>query len=217
MDKINVLNMQGKEVDKIELNPVIFDGKINQALLHQAVVAYLSNQRKGLACTKTRGEVRGGGKKPWRQKGTGRARVGSIRSPLWRGGGVTFGPKSHSYHKDLPKKMKVLALKSALNAKLKDKEMVILDSLNVNFPKTKEFFKIVKNLNFKEKRIKFVAEKLESNLKLACRNIEKVEIKEAETLTTYEALDCKKLIFTKDALRKVEERIEKGLKTKIGT
>lgn len=209
--------MQGKEVDKIELNPVIFDGKINQALLHQAVVAYLSNQRKGLACTKTKGEVRGGGKKPWRQKGTGRARVGSIRSPLWRGGGVTFGPKPHSYHKDLPKKMKVLALKSALNAKLKDREMVILDSLNVNFPKTKEFFKIVKNLNFKEKRIKFVAEKLESNLKLACRNIEKVEIKEAETLTTYEVLDCKKLIFTKNALRKVEERIEKGLKTKIGT
>ena len=124
-----VLSVQGKEVEQIELEKRVFDGKISQALIHQAVVTYLANQRKGLASTKTRGEVRGGGIKPWRQKGTGRARVGSIRSPLWRGGGVTFGPKPHSYHKDLPQKMRTMALKSALNAKLRDKEISILSDL----------------------------------------------------------------------------------------
>ena len=134
-----VLSTQGKKVEQIELEKRVFDGKISEALIHQAVVTYLANQRKGLASAKTRGEVRGGGIKPWRQKGTGRARVGSIRSPLWRGGGVTFGPKPHSYYKDLPQKMKAMALKSALNAKLRDKEILILSDLKVVSHKTKDF------------------------------------------------------------------------------
>jgi len=140
-----VFNTQGKQVEEIILNSQVFDGEINIALIHQAVVTYLANQRKGLALTKTRGNVRGGGRKPWKQKGTGRARVGSSRSPIWRGGGVTFGPSLRSYNKNFPKKMKAQALKSALNAKLRDQQILIIDDLFVNLPKTKLFFEIINN------------------------------------------------------------------------
>ena len=206
-----VLSIQGKEVEQIELEKRVFDGKISQALIHQAVVTYLANQRKGLASTKTRGEVRGGGIKPWRQKGTGRARVGSIRSPLWRGGGVTFGPKPHSYYKDLPQKMKTMALKSALNAKLRDKEISILSDLKVTSHKTKDFSKIVKSLKLDGVKMRVVVEKLEPNLKLATRNIKKVLLAKANDIHATEVVDCKRLVLTKQALRDVEERIKKCL------
>jgi large subunit ribosomal protein L4 len=189
---ISVLNTQGKEVSKLELDANVFDGKVRNSLMHQAVVIHLANQRMGLASTKTRGEVSGGGKKPWRQKGTGRARVGSTRSPLWRKGGITFGPKPHSFRKDLPNRMKILALKSALNSKLNDKEMIVLEGLKINSPKTKDFF--------------------DKNLKFSCRNLPNVDVDAAASLNTYYALDCKKLIFTKEALEIVEERIKKWLK-----
>lgn len=206
-----VLSTQGKEVAQIELAKRVFDGKISEALIHQAVVTYLANQRKGLASTKTRGEVRGGGIKPWRQKGTGRARAGSIRSPLWRGGGVTFGPKPHSYYKDLPQKMKTMALKSALNAKLRDKEIMILSDLKVASHKTKDFSKIVKSLKLDGVKVRVVAEKLESNLKLSTRNIKKVLLAKASDVHATEIVDCKRLVLTKNALRDVEERIKKCL------
>lgn len=209
---LNVLDLKGKEVGKAELDPLVFDGKVSHALLHQAVVIYLSNQRAGLASTKTRGEVSGGGRKPWRQKGTGRARVGSIRSPLWRKGGITFGPKPHSFYKDLPKRMKVLALKSALNSKLNDNEILILDNLKVNSHKTKDFFKIITNLKLDSSRIRFVVDSLDSNLKLSCRNIENADIELARNLNTYGALDCKNLVLTKNALIEVQERVKKWLK-----
>lgn len=206
-----VLNTQGKEVEQIELEKRVFDGKISEALIHQAVVAYLANQRKGLASTKTRGEVRGGGIKPWRQKGTGRARVGSIRSPLWRGGGVTFGPKPHSYYKDLPQKMKTMALKSALNAKLRDKEILIISDLKLASHKTKDFFKIAKNLKLDLVKVRVVVDKLESNLKLATGNMKKVLLAKASDVHATEIIDCKRLVLTKNALRDVEERIKKCL------
>ena len=206
-----VLSAQGKEVEQIELEKRVFDGKISEALIHQAVVTYLSNQRKGLASTKTRGDVRGGGIKPWRQKGTGRARVGSIRSPIWRGGGVTFGPKPHSFYKDLPQKMKIMALKSALNAKLRDKEILVLSDLKIASCKTKDFSKIFKSLKLDGVKVRLVVETLESNLKLATRNIKKVLLAKASDVHTTEIIDCKRLVLTKNALRDVEKRIKKCL------
>ncbi|MCM8831456.1 MAG: 50S ribosomal protein L4 [Candidatus Omnitrophica bacterium] len=209
--QLPVLNTEGKEIDTITLNKTVFDGKVNMELLHQAVVTYLSNKRAGLASTKTRAEVKGSGRKPWRQKGTGRARVGSIRSPLWRKGGIVFGPKPHSFRKLLPQKMKIGALKSALNAKLLDNEILILDNILLNVPKTKEFFKILKNLKLTNLSLKFVVPKVDLNLRLASRNIPKIEILQAQNLNTYDALNCKKIIFTKEALAIVENRILKYL------
>jgi large subunit ribosomal protein L4 len=209
--KVRVLNVNNEE-DMVELDNKIFDGKVNNTLVHQAVVTYLTNKRRGLAFTKTRGEVRGGGRKPWRQKGTGRARVGSIRSPLWRGGGVVFGPKPKHYYSHFPKKMKVLALKSALNAKLKDKELIVLDNLEVSSYKTKEFLKIIDNLKLKGIKVKFIVKELTDNLKLSSRNLKNVDIEIAANLNVYNILDCEKLIFTRDALAEVENRIKKGLR-----
>lgn len=212
MSKIDVLDIKGKKKEPIELDSKVFDGKVNESLLHQAVVAYLANQRKGLACAKTRAQVRGGGRKPWRQKGTGRARVGSTRSPLWKGGGVTFGPKPRSYRKELPKKMKALALKSALNAKLKDKELLVLDNLEVSSHKTKDFMKIIKSLKLDDAKASFIVEKMNDNLKLSSRNIEEVSMGDAHSLNAYEALDCKRLVFTKSSLGQVTQRIKKFIK-----
>jgi large subunit ribosomal protein L4 len=209
--KVGVLDIHGKKKGSLELDSFVFDGKVRDALMHQAVVAYLANQRKGLASTKTKGEVKGSGRKPWRQKGTGRARFGTSRNPVWRGGGVAFGPKPHSYNKALPKKMKTQALKSALNVKLRDEEMIVLDAIAVDSPKTKEFVKISNDLKITGDKIRLVVEKLDKNLVLSLRNIAKTQIIEAANLNTYEALDCKKLIFTKEALANVTGRIKKCL------
>jgi len=208
---LTVVNTQGKKVDDLEVDPKVFDGTINMSLMHQAVVSYLANQRKGLACAKTRGDVRGGGAKPWRQKGTGRARFGSSRNPVWKGGGVAFGPKPHSYYKNLPKKMKTLAFKSALNAKLRDEQLVLLDKLELDSHKSKKFSAIVNKLKLDKEKIRFVVENLENNLKLASRNIAKVEVAKAASIHTIEVLDCSKLILTKGALRSIEERVKKCL------
>lgn len=209
--EIEILDTEGKEKGKFTLDPEVFDGKINMTLLQRARVAYLANQRKGLACTKTRGEVKGSGRKPWRQKGTGRARIGSIRSPLWYKGGIVFGPKPRSYHQDLPRRMKILALKSALNAKLKDEEIMLLEKINLNSYKTKEFFNLIKNLNLEDKKTRFVVDILKDNIQLASRNLPFVELSLAKDLSSYEALDCKKLVFTKSALELIIERIKKWI------
>jgi len=211
MKEISVINTKGKEVEKIGLDPKVFDGEVNGSIMHQAVVAYRANQRKGLAMTKTRGLLSGGGKKPWRQKGTGRARVGSSRSPLWRHGATLFGPVPHSFHKDLPKKMKLKAFKSALNAKLNDDEIIVLDKIEFDSPKTKDFAAILKTLKLDGQRVRFVVLQCEDNVKLSSRNIKKVDMEIAQSLTTYTVLDCKKLIVTKDALENIQARITKGL------
>jgi large subunit ribosomal protein L4 len=209
---ISILNIQGKEVGKMDLDIAVFDGKIKHDLMHQAVVIYLANQRHGLACTKTRGEVSGGGRKPWRQKGTGRARVGSTRSPLWRKGGITFGPRPHSFRKDFPQRMKIMALKSALNSKLNDKEIIVLDDLKVTSNKTKDFSSIVKKLKIEDLRVRFIVENVDENLKLSTRNLPKVNTGIVKNLNTYEALDCKKIIFTKNAFEEIQGKIKKWLK-----
>ncbi len=196
----------------MELDESVFDGKVSNDLMHQAVVTYLSNQRHGLANTKTRGEVSGGGRKPWRQKGTGRARAGSTRSPLWRHGGITFGPKPHSFRKDFPRTMKVMALKSALNSKMNDKEIVVLDDLKITSNKTRNFLEIIKKLKIDDLRTRFIVQDVDENLKLSSRNILNVDTGIVKNLNTYDVLDCKKLIFTKSALEEIQDKIKKWLK-----
>jgi len=208
--EVRILNSKGKDLGSLSLDASVFDGKVNISLIHQAVVAYLANKRSGLAKTKTRGDVSGGGVKPWRQKGTGRARVGSIRSPLWRGGGVTFGPQPHSFRKDLPKKMKTLALKSALNAKVNDQEVLILKDLKLDSHKTKEFATIVSNLNLGNTKVRLVVSELTDNIKLATRNLNNVLLAKAKDVNTIEVVDCKKLVFTEEALREIEERVKRS-------
>lgn len=220
--QIKVLNLDGEEVSELELNPSIFDGKINYDILHQAITIILARRRSGLASTRRRGEVRGGGRKPWRQKGTGRARVGSSRSPLWRGGGVIFGPKLRDYHKKFPKKMKLVALKSALNAKLKDRELFFVDKLFAPTHKTKKVAAILNSffqkqsfsdtLSLKKTKILFVADALDNNFKLGIRNLKGLEIVAANTLSVYELCSFKYIFFTPGALNIVSSRIEKGLK-----
>lgn len=207
--ELKVLDSHGKTVGSLQLDKHIFDGKVNSDLIKQAVVIYLANQRKGLAKTKTRGDVRGGGRKPWRQKGTGRARFGSSRNPIWRGGGVAFGPVPHSFRKDFPKKMALMALKSALNAKVVDSEMMILNELLLKTHKTKDFSKIVKNLKLTGQKVNFVVEALDNNLKLAVRNLEGVSLIRALDIHTIEVINCKRIILTKDALITLEKRIKK--------
>ncbi len=204
-----VLNKEGKSLEKIKLNPAIFDKQVNLALLHQVVLSYISNLHSvRKASTKTRGEVKGSGVKPWRQKGTGRARVGEIRNPLWRKGGVVFGPKPRYVYKTIPKKMKLLALKSALNAKLNDKELLILDKLETNSFKTKEFYNLIKNLKL-EKRSLFVDEAFSKEVMLSARNLENIDLVRAKDLNAYLALNCKNLILTRKALEILEGRIIK--------
>jgi large subunit ribosomal protein L4 len=211
MKELNVLNLSGKEVGKVSLDEMVFDGKINTDLIHQAVVAFLANQRLGLACTKTRGEVSGSGRKPWKQKGTGRARIGSIRSPLWYKGGRAFGPKPHSFHKDLPKKMKANALRSALNSKLKDSAIIIIEDLKVAKPKTKEFAAILKNLNIVDKKVKFLVDKFDEKVRLSSRNIPMLTMEQACDLNAYTVMAANKLVFTKESLKIVQDRIKKVL------
>jgi len=211
MKVLDVYNQQGEKIDKIELDEKVFDGKISEALMHQAVVTFLANQRKGLASSKKRGEVSGGGRKPWRQKGTGRARVGSTRSPIWHGGGVTFGPKPRYYNKKINQKMKIAALKSALNAKLRDQEIVIIDKLLLNSHKTKSFLEILTKLQLKENKVTLIIDKIDNNIRLASRNIANFCLEKAAQLNTYTALNCSKLIFTASSIKIVEERINKWL------
>lgn len=208
MLKRPLLNIKGEQVGEIELDPEVFNGKVNQSLLYQVIRMYLANQRKGTASTKTRGEVSGGGRKPWRQKGTGRARVGSIRSPLWRGGGVVFGPKPRDYSYQLPKRMKRLALKSSLNAKLRDEEILFLDELKVEMPKTKEFFQILKNLNLIEKKSLFILDAIAKEIRLSARNIPYVFLQEAKDVTAYDILNYHFVIIAQNALKILIARLK---------
>jgi len=211
MKEISVYDINGHEAGKVSLDEQVFDGKVNVGLMQQAVVAYLANQRKGLACAKTRAEMSGSGRKLWRQKGTGRARVGSIRSPLWRGGGKTFGPRPHSFAKDLPQKMKMLALKSALNSKVKDSGLMILSEFSVKTPKTKGLVAVLGGLKLGSTKVCFVVDRVSKELRLASRNIPAALVMDAGALNTYEAIGCRRLVLTKTALEAVSARIKKGL------
>ena len=201
--KLVVYDMQGKKIEEL---PSPFNGKVNNAALSQAVTMYLANQRSGLASTKTRGEVSGGGKKPWRQKGTGRARAGSTRSPLWRHGGVVFGPHPRDFHYTLAPKIRNLALYSALNEKTIQDNIIVLDKLEMPEAKTKAFKTILDNLKVKEKAV-IVLLAAEKNLERAGRNIPQVKLALAKNLNALDVVKAKKIIVLKDALKVVEERL----------
>jgi large subunit ribosomal protein L4 len=209
-----IYNAEGKEVDTVKLNLAVFDGIVNEAAMYQAVNAYRANQRRGLAATKTRGEVSGGGKKPWKQKGTGRARVGSTRSPLWRHGGVVFGPHPRDFSYTIPAKIKALALKSSLNAKVKDNNLIILESLKLEKPKVKEALKVLTNLKLRNNkegrklRVLLLLDKVSEPLRLALRNIDLLNFNIASDTNVYEVMVNKKLVITKDGLTQLTNRLK---------
>ena len=199
MADIQVYNIKGQSVRKIELDKDIFNGEVNEAILHQVVRMYEANQRQGTASTKTRSDVRGGGRKPWKQKGTGRARAGTIRSPLWRGGGIVFGPHPRDYSYSVPKSIKRLALISSLNAKLNDKNMIIIDDIKLDKPKTKEFNVVLRNIKADKKPLLVLDERDETVIR-ASRNIPNLLLRDYKTLNAYEVLKQQKLILTQKAL-----------------
>ncbi len=204
MPTVSVYDMTGKETGKMELSDAIFGIEPNKAVMHSAVVNYLANQRQGTQSTLTRAEVSGGGKKPWRQKGTGHARQGSTRSPQWTHGGIAFGPKPRSYRYAIPKKMRRLALKSAFSDKVATGDMIVLDALTLEEIKTKTVAAMLKALGAEKKVMIVLPEKDETVLKSA-RNIPGVNVTLVNTLNTYEVLNADKFIVLKDAVTKIEE------------
>ena len=204
MPKVALYNVQGSQVGEIELNDAVFGIEPNESVVHEAVVMQMASWRQGTHCTKSRGEVRGGGRKPWKQTGTGRARVGTIRSPLWRGGAIVFGPNPRSYSYSIPKKKRRLALKSVLSSKVLDNDIIVLDSLNFDAPKTKEMVKVLEALNVDKKALIVTAE-LDENVAKSARNIEGMTPVAANSMNVYDLLNHNKLIITKDAIAKVEE------------
>ena len=204
MTKVSLLSQTGSSVGEIELNDAIFGIEPNEAVLFDAVIAQRSSLRQGNHKVKNRSEVAGGGRKPWRQKGTGRARQGSIRSPQWRGGGVVFGPTPRSYSYKLPKKVRRLALKSALSAKVVEQNFVVLDALTLNAPKTKDFKAVLAALEINKKAL-FVTAELNENVVLSARNIPGVTVLTAEGINVLDLLGHEKVVFTQDAVKKVEE------------
>jgi large subunit ribosomal protein L4 len=204
--KLAVKDIKGQSQGELEVNfALIENGKGTQAV-HDAVVAYLANRRMGTACTKNVGEVAGTNKKPWRQKGTGRARAGSFQSPLWRGGGVVFGPKPRDFGKKVNKSTKQLALRKALSERLKSGDVVVVDDLKLDSPKTKEFVGALKALQMEGTTL-IVASGQDRNLTLASRNVPEVELATGDSLNTYQVLRFGKLLFTRSAFEQVEQRL----------
>jgi large subunit ribosomal protein L4 len=204
MSKLSVLDMTGKKVSDIELKDSIFSIEPNMSAMHLVVVSYLANQRQGTQSTKTRSEVSGGGKKPWRQKGTGRARQGSTRSPQWYHGGIALGPKPRTYGIDVNKKVRRLAMKSALSSKVAADEMIVLDSVNLDAIKTKEIAKMFEAIKAQKKVLVVLPENNEVIYKSA-RNIEGAKVSTVNTLNVYDILNCDTIVVLKDAVTKIEE------------
>lgn len=203
MPTVAVYNTTGEQVSEIQLNDKLFGAPIRSDLMHQVVLQYLAARRAGTHKVKNRSEVAGGGRKPWRQKGTGRARQGSTRSPQWKGGGVVFGPTPRSYAFSVPKKVRRLALYSALSSKVADGKVIVLDGLNIEQPKTKDMVAILNNLNLKKALILDGEKKQPAYL--STRNIEGVKYMDANGVNVYELLRHEHLVLTKDAVAKVEE------------
>ena len=203
MLKVDVLNMEGKKVGDIELNESVFGVEVNDIVVHTALVNYLANQRQGTQSTKTRAEVRGGGRKPWKQKGTGRARQGSIRAPQWIKGGIALGPKPRSYKYAIPKKMRQLALKSVLTSKVKEGKLVVVDKLELNEIKTKNMVNVLNNLKVNKALVMLNEKNL--NVQASTRNIENVKTTLVNTMNIYDLLKYDNLVLTQDAVKKIEE------------
>jgi large subunit ribosomal protein L4 len=205
--KLTIKDAQGNDRGEWEVRfPVIDNGKGTQAV-HDVVVAYQAAQRNGTASTKTMGEVAGSGKKPWRQKGTGRARAGSFASPLWRGGGVVFGPKPRDFGRKVSKRVKQLALRKALSERLKAGDVLLIDELKLESPKTKGFLGVLSALQVQGSAL-LVAQSPDQNLTLATRNVPNFELTTSDSLNTYQVLRFDKLIFTRSAFEKVEQRVQ---------
>ena len=204
MSKLSVLDMAGKKVSDIELKDSIFSIEPNMSAMHLVVVGYLANQRQGTQSTKTRSEVSGGGKKPWRQKGTGRARQGSTRAPQWYHGGIALGPKPRTYGISINKKVRRLAMKSALSSKVAAEEMIVLDSIKLDAIKTKEMANMFAALEANKKVLVVLPENNEVIYK-SIRNIEGAKVATVNTLNVYDILNCDKLVVLKDAVTKIEE------------
>jgi large subunit ribosomal protein L4 len=209
MYTIPVYNTDGKEIESIKLDEKVFSDTILTPSIYQVIKQFRANQRGGHAATKTRGEVRGGGKKPWKQKGTGRARVGSIRSPLWRHGGVVFGPHPKDFSYSIPKKIKTVALKNVLSAKASESRLIILDDLAIADPKTKLVVAILKNLKIQknDKGVLLLVSKIDAQMKRACKNIGNLTLDLPGKVNTYEVLVADKVIMTKSALKDLTKRI----------
>lgn len=204
MSKVSVLSQTGTAVGDIELNDAIFGIEPNEAVLFEAVVQQRASLRQGNHKVKNRSEVAGGGRKPWRQKGTGRARQGSIRSPQWRGGGVVFGPTPRSYAYKLPRKVRRLALLSGLSSKVREENAIVLDALTFEAPKTKEFIQVLKDLSIDKKAL-FVTANLDETVALSARNIPGISVVTADSINVLDLVAHEKLVMTKSAVEKIEE------------
>ena len=204
MANVSVFNMEGKDVGTIELNDAVFGVEVNEHLVHMAVVQQLANNRQGTQKAKTRSEVSGGGRKPWRQKGTGHARQGSTRAPQWTGGGVVFAPVPRDYSFKINKKEKRAALKSALSDKVANGKLVVVDALTFDAPKTKEFAKVMTNLNVNDKAL-VVLNDNDANVVLSAKNIPTVKTGLTNTINVYDIVNAKTLVLTQDAVKTIEE------------
>ncbi len=204
MPKIDVYNIEGKKVSDVELKEEVFGIEPNEGIVHSVLINYLANQRQGTGSTKTRAEVSGGGKKPWRQKGTGRARQGSIRAPHWVGGGIALGPKPRSYKYRVNKKERRLAIRSILSSKVLEKELVVVDKIELKEIKTKNMVNALSNLKVEGKILIVLPEKNE-NVQKSARNIEGVKTSLVNTINVYDLLKYKNLVLTLDAVKKLEE------------
>ncbi len=203
MAKVSVYNMDGKEVESINLDDAVFGVEVNEHLVHMAVVQQLANNRQGTQKAKTRSEVRGGGRKPWRQKGTGHARQGSIRAPQWTGGGVVFAPTPRDYSFKLNKKEKRAALKSALTSRVLENKIVVVDELKMDEIKTKTFANVMKNLNV-DKALVVLADN-DKNVVASAKNIPSIKTASTETINVYDILKYNTLVLTKDAVKNIQE------------
>ena len=207
--KISIKNLYGKSAGELEVKFALIENGRGTQAVHDTVTAYRAAQRSGTACTKTAGEVTGTNKKPWKQKGTGRARAGSFQSPLWVGGGVVFGPKPRDFTKKISKKTKALALRKALSERLKLGDIVVVEDIQLASPKTKEFVKVIKALDLKGTTLVISSDAENKNLTLAARNVDKITLTTSDSLNTYDVLRPDKLLFTKSAFEKVEARLNK--------
>ncbi len=203
MPKIKVLNMKGEEIKEIDLPEELFAATISEASVHQAVVNQLANKRQGTQSAKTRAEVRGGGRKPWRQKGTGRARQGSIRSPQWKGGGVVFAPKPRDYSYKLPRSTRQAALRSVLTSKFEEGKLVVVDNITFDAPKTKDMVSFISNVDAVKPLI--VTEKVDKNVYISARNLQKTAVTFADLINVYDILKHDTLVVSEAALARIEE------------
>ncbi|MGQ9705929.1 MAG: 50S ribosomal protein L4 [bacterium] len=203
--KFDVYNIEGDKVGKVEVSDVLFAESLRKELIHFVATVQLANMRRGTASVKTRGEVRGGGRKPWRQKGTGRARHGSTRSPIWVGGGVVFGPKPRSYRKNIPKKMKRKALRSIISSRASDNAITVVDELPINEFKTKWVVEVLKKLNLYEKKLLMVTNGYNDHLFKSSDNIPNVKILSADRLNVYDILTTEHILFTQEGIKRAGE------------